>query len=140
MPEAAITTDLIVGFPGETEEDFQATLNFLDEIKFSRFHIFRYSKRDGTPAAVMPNQISNEIKIARSDRVEAVWEKYANDFSKYFVGHKIEVLWETIEEGWLKGYSKEYVPCKMQSNDSSLRNKLMVVTGIKTDKSELIVG
>ena len=139
MPEAAITTDLIVGFPGETEEDFQETLNFLDEIKFSRFHIFRYSKRDGTPAAVMPNQVSNEVKIARSDRVEAVWHKYAHDFAKHFEGHKVEVLWETLEEGWLKGYSKEYVPCKMKSDDESLRNKLMKVSGIKAENSELIV-
>ena len=139
MPEAAITTDLIVGFPGETEEDFKDTLNFLDEIKFSRFHIFRYSKRDGTPAAVMPNQISNEEKIARSDRVEKVWHKYANDFARHFEGHKIEVLWETIEDGWLKGYSKEYVPCKMRSDDESLKNKLMQVTGIKAEDNELVV-
>ncbi|MBQ3643752.1 MAG: tRNA (N(6)-L-threonylcarbamoyladenosine(37)-C(2))-methylthiotransferase MtaB [Candidatus Riflebacteria bacterium] len=139
MPEAAITTDLIVGFPGETEEDFQETLNFLDEIQFSRFHIFRYSKRDGTPAAVMPNQISNEIKIARSDRVEKVWKKYANNFAKHFEGHKVEVLWETLEDGWLKGYSKEYVPCKLKSDDTSLKNKLMTVTGIKAEENELIV-
>ncbi len=140
MPEAAITTDLIVGFPGETEEDFQETLDFLDKIKFSRFHIFRYSKREGTPAAAMPNQISNEVKIARSDRVEAVWHKCAHDFAKHFEGHKIEVLWETLENGWLKGYSKEYVPCKMQSNNESWKNKLMQVIGIKADNNELIVS
>ena len=88
----------------------------------------------------MPNQISNEIKIARSDRVESVWHKYAHDFAKHFEGHKIEVLWETLEDGWLKGYSKEYVPCKMQSDKESMRNKLMQVIGIKADKNELIVS
>ena len=139
MPEAAITTDLIVGFPGETEEDFQETLKFLDDIKFSRIHIFRYSKREGTPAASMPNQISNEIKISRSDRIEAVWHKFANDFARHFEGRKIDVLWETLDDGWLKGYSKEYVPCKMKSIDESLRNKLMSVTGIEAENSELIV-
>ncbi len=138
MPEAAITTDLIVGFPDETEEDFQETLDFLEEIKFSRFHIFRYSKREGTPAATMPNQISNEVKIARSDRIEEVWKKHSYKFAKHFEKRQIEVLWETLEDGWLKGYSKEYVPCKMQSNDESLRNKLMQVTGIKAEGSELI--
>ncbi len=139
MPDAAITTDLIVGFPGETESDFQDTLNFLDEIKFSRFHIFRYSKRDGTPAAIMPDQVSNEIKIERSDRVEAVWQKYAHQFAQNFVNKKVEVLWETLENGWLMGYSKEYVPCKMKSDNNSLRNQFMIVSGIEADNDELVV-
>lgn len=139
MPDAALTTDLIVGFPGETEEDFQETLNFLDEIKFSKIHIFRYSQRDGTPAATMPNQIRNEVKIERSDRVEAVWQKYAYEFFKKFEGRQVEILWETIEDGWIHGYSKEYVPCRMQCNDSAMCNTLMLAKGIKADKQGLLV-
>lgn len=139
MPKAAITTDLIVGFPGETEEDFQETLEFLDEIKFSRIHIFKYSQRDGTPAAKMPNQISNEVKILRSDLVEKLWIKYATEFYKKFENSQVEVLWETLEDGWLKGYSKEYVPCRMYSNNSNLCNKLMLLKGIKGDEGGLTV-
>ena len=139
MPDAAITTDLIVGFPGETEEDFCDTLAFLDTIKFSRIHIFRYSQRDGTLAAVMPNQVKNETKIERSDRVEKIWQKYAYEFYKKFEGRKVEVLWETLEDGYLTGYSKEYVPCRMKSDDQSLCNKLMSVTGIIAEPECLVV-
>ena len=77
LPDVAISTDLIVGFPGETEQNFAETLEFLKEMEFSRIHIFRYSKRDGTPAASMPNQLSNKVKHERSNMVEEVWKNSA---------------------------------------------------------------
>lgn len=140
MPLAAITTDLIVGFPGESESDFGETLNFLEEIQFSRLHIFRFSPRDGTPAATMAGQIDNSTKAARAGRVEAVWQKCARAFHEKFIGQKLEVLWETSENGCLNGFSREYVPCRMVSSKTDQLNQLCLAQGQKLENEILIVS
>lgn len=129
MPLAAITTDLIVGFPGETEDHFQQTLAFLSEIEFSRIHIFKFSPRDGTPAATMPDQVDNACKAKRSDRVEEVWKDAAARFGQRFVGQPIEVLWETFENGCLAGMSREYVTCRLKCESPEKIGTIEVVTG-----------
>lgn len=111
LPLAAITTDLIVGFPGESDELFGETLAFLDEMQFSRLHIFKFSPRDGTPAATMPDQIGNAVKAARSDQVEKIWHRCAAAFYRRFIGRRLEILWETCENGFFQGFSREYIPC-----------------------------
>lgn len=131
MPLAAITTDLIVGFPGETDADFATTLEFLEEMQFSRIHIFRFSPRDGTPAATMPGQIDNATKTARSGAVDKVWQSSATAFHGKFVDQPLEILWETIESGNLYGFSREYVPCRLFSDDARLINNLSLVKGLK---------
>lgn len=139
MPLAAITTDLIVGFPGETEVEFSETLKFLEDIRFSRIHIFRFSPRDGTPAATMQGQIDNQTKIARSDQVEKIWKAYAAAFHEKFIGQKLEVLWEAIENGVLCGFSREYVPCRLTMGDEKLLNHLSQAAGQKLIDGDLQV-
>ncbi len=139
MPLAAMTTDLIVGFPGETESDFVETLSFLEEMAFSRLHIFRFSPRDGTPAATMADQVDNATKAVRSDRVEQVWNAGAAAFHAGFVGREVEVLWETIEKGFLCGFSREYVPCRIELQDSGLLNSFTRAVGVSASSDCLLV-
>ena len=140
MPLVALTTDLIVGFPGETEADFAETLKFLEEMRFSRIHIFRFSPRDGTPAASMPDQIDNTTKASRADRVEKIWQNSAAAYHGSFVGQPLEVLWETIENDELCGFSREYVPCRLAGADAGLLNQLSLVTGCRLQNDCLYVN
>lgn len=123
MPDIGISTDLIVGFPGETDEQFATTLGFIEGQKFSRIHIFRYSPRDGTPAATMPDQLSNAVKQVRAKAVEAVWKKTARAFHERFIGRTVDVLWETQEDGLWHGLSREYIPCRTGS-EKDLHNTI----------------
>lgn len=129
MPLAAITTDLIVGFPGESEEHFAQTLAFVAEMQFSRIHIFKFSPRDGTPAAVMPEQIDNARKSQRSDAVEKIWKRSANAYYQKFMDQNLEILWETYADGQLSGFSREYVPCKMTAANADHLNSVANVKG-----------
>ncbi|HEY9070788.1 MAG TPA: MiaB/RimO family radical SAM methylthiotransferase [Candidatus Ozemobacteraceae bacterium] len=112
LPDIGISTDLIVGFPGETEAQFATTLAFIRKMAFSRIHIFRYSPRTGTPAATMPDQLSNAVKQARARAVEAVWKTTARTFHERFVGREAEVLWETRDDGLWHGLTRAYIPCR----------------------------
>ncbi len=139
MPFAGITTDLIVGFPGETGEFFAETLKFLEEMQFSRIHIFKFSPRDGTPAATMGGQIDNATKNRRSDEVEAVWQSSAQAFYRQFVGRELEVLWETSADGIIQGFSREYIPCFMAAGDHLL-NQITHVRGLNVTPQGLQVA
>ena len=94
----AVTTDVIVGFPGETEEEFEATCAFLEEIRFYEIHVFRYSRRNGTAAAKMPNQVPESVKALRSDRLLAMTAAQAADFRAQFEGEEETILLEEICE------------------------------------------
>jgi len=139
MPFVAVTTDLIVGFPGETDELFAETLKFLEEIQFSRIHIFKFSPRDGTPAATMSGQIDNSTKARRSEQVEAVWHKSAQTFYQRFIGRELEILWEGTTEGVLHGFSREYIPCAMPAADTRLLNQIATARGASCDSAVLTV-
>lgn len=139
IPNVAITTDLIVGFPGETEQDFADTINFLKEINFSRIHIFKFSPREGTPAATMPNQVENGEKTKRSDLVQAIWHESAKNFHSKFLDQKLEVLWETSEDGYFSGFSKEYVPCKLPDNGQNFENTITTAIGLTAGADHLTV-
>ena len=121
----AITTDVIVGFPGETEEEFETTKAFLEKIHFYEMHIFKYSKRQGTRAAVMENQVPEEIKTKRSAELIALSERMSNEFRRYYLGREEEVLFEEPAEingkTMYVGYTKEYVKVATES-DESLEN------------------
>ncbi len=109
----AITTDVIVGFPGETEEEFAITKAFLEQIHFYEMHIFQYSKRQGTRAAVMKNQVAENIKKVRSAELIELGDKMSLEFRLYYIGREEEVLFEEATEIDAKqyyiGYTKEYV-------------------------------
>jgi len=94
VPGIAISTDLMVGFPGETDEQFENSLAFADEMAFSGMHLFQYSPREGTPAATYPVQVRNEVKAERSKRMHEVAEKNANAFMVQHLGQAVEVLIE----------------------------------------------
>jgi len=134
MPDIGISTDLIVGFPGETDEQFATTRTFVERMAFSRIHIFRYSPRNGTPAASMPGQLSNAIKQARAKAIETVWKKTAGAFHERFIGRTVDVLWETQEDGFWHGLSREYVPCRTLGG-ADLHNTITsaTVTAADTD-------
>ena len=121
----AITTDVIVGFPGETEEEFETTKAFLEKIHFYEMHIFKYSKRQGTRAAVMENQVPEEIKTKRSAELITLSERMSNEFRSYYLGREEEVLFEEPAEingkTMYVGYTKEYVKVATES-DESLEN------------------
>ncbi len=128
FPMAAITTDVIVGFPGETEEEFEETRNYLENIKFYDMHIFKYSKRKNTPASTMKQQIPDVKKQERSDILLAMAEEFSEDYRRSFLGQKVEVLMEeekTIDGvSYQIGHTPEYVKVAYQS-ESSLINQLV---------------
>lgn len=121
MPNISLTTDLIVGFPGETEEEFATTEAFLEKIHFYEMHIFKYSKRQGTRAAVMENQVPEEIKTKRSAKLLALSAKMSKEFREYYLGSEQEVLFEeqVPVDGvpMYVGYTKEYVKVAVQSEE-----------------------
>lgn len=112
LPRIALTTDLIVGFPGETEPQFENGLAFVETMAFSRLHIFRYSIRPGTPAATYLGQIAGPEKQRRARAAEAVWHRSAEAFHRSFIGKTVEVLWETCQDGFFQGTSREYLVCR----------------------------
>lgn len=106
MPDVALTTDVIVGFPGETEEEFAQTKAFLEEIQFSKMHIFPYSKRKGTLAATYPNQVSEEKKEERSNCLISLSNRFEKAFAEAYLGKPVEVLFENETEGHTGNYIK----------------------------------
>lgn len=114
IEDVALTTDVIVGFPGETEEEFLKTFEFLKKIKFKKMHVFKYSPRKGTKAASFPNQIDGITKAKRSDILIALSDKNEMEFAKQYLGKEIEVLFENEEEGHTTNYIKVIDKNKMQ--------------------------
>ena len=106
IPEVALTTDVIVGFPGETEEEFNETYDFLKEIAFSKMHVFKYSPRKGTKAAGFKNQVDGITKNKRSDILIALSDKNEEKFAKQYIGKEINVLFENETEGHTTNYIK----------------------------------
>lgn len=117
FPGCAITTDVMVGFPGESEEEFADTLQFVEQIAFARIHVFAYSERPGTPAARAPDPVSPVDKAARSRRMIALGDRLQEAFARAAIGETREVLLETRrEDGWVEGYTREYLPVLVQTN------------------------
>ena len=121
-----ITTDMIVGFPGETEEEFVQSLEFIQKCAFSAMHIFPYSKRPGTPAAAMKDQILNAEKEVRAHRAGAVAAEMEKTYLEQFVGEVVEVLFEEKKNGLWRGYTTRYVEVTAHSEDD-LHNRFKTV-------------
>lgn len=118
--DVAITTDLIVGFPGETEEEFKRTVDFIEEIAFSSMHVFKYSQRSGTPAARYSNQIKPQVKDARSKVVTAIARKNEEKFKKAFIGRSKSVLYEHViddEQLLFEGLTDNYIRVVSESQE-----------------------
>ena len=147
-----LTTDIIVGFPGETEEEFNKTYEFLKEIKFYKMHIFKFSPREGTKAAVMKNQIDGNIKEERSQKLIELSDKNEKEYNETYVGKEVEILWEEEKDGVYKGHTKNYVLAHMNINDlnekkienenllkEKLENKITKAKCIKAKKDYILV-
>ena len=119
-----LTTDIIVGFPGETDEEFNKTYSFLKEIKFYKMHVFKYSPREGTPASKMPNQIDGNIKEERSQKLMELSDKNQDEYNKIYFSKPQEVLFEEQKDGIWTGYTSNYVKVTYQSNEN-LENKIL---------------
>lgn len=127
MPEAGITTDIIVGFPGETEEEFNETVEFVKNIQFSRIHVFKYSIREGTKAAEMNSQVDDSVKSHRSKVLIDLGESISNEFMKKFIGKELSVLIETEKDDNLyEGYTTNYLKVLLKS-DISVKNEIINV-------------
>ena len=128
--DPALTTDVIVGFPGETEEEFRASYDFVDSIDFYETHIFKYSRRSGTKAAVMPDQVSEQVKAERSAVMIGLGERKRAAYEKRYVGREVEVLVEedTVVDGRCVqvGHTKEYIKVALESNED-LKNRIVKV-------------
>ena len=111
----AVTTDLIVGFPGETEEEFQQTLDFIQKCAFSAMHIFPYSKRPGTPAAKLPGQVLNAVKEERAHRAAQIARTMQDAYLDSWVGETVPVLFEEEREGLWRGHTTRYCEVEVQS-------------------------
>lgn len=135
----AITTDVIVGFPGETEDEFEQTKAYLEHIHFYEMHIFKYSKRKGTRAAVMPDQIDEQIKAARSEKLIALGHDMSKEFRKFYIGKNEEVLFEEKavigDKEYFVGYTKEYVKVAKETAEN-LENQIVSgrISGMLTDE------
>ncbi len=118
FPFAAITTDVIVGFPEETDQEFQETYEFLQELKLYETHIFKYSPRNGTKAAEMPDQVAPSVKSHRSELLIKLNEKNKKDFEVLYLGQNADVLIETWENGYSVGHTKNYVKTGIKTEEN----------------------
>lgn len=140
----AITTDVIVGFPGETEEEFEETRKFLEDISFYEMHVFKYSKRKGTRAAVMEGQIPEQIKTVRSHQLIEMDERDSMAFRDYYIGKDVEVLFEEEKKigekiYWL-GHTREYVKVAVVTSSEDLTNQIRTCKVQGTLEKEIMEG
>ena len=142
-PDAAITTDVIVGFPGETEENFKECEAFTRKVSFARMHIFKYSKREGTKAAVMENQVKDEVKAERSDILLAVNDELHRKYISGFIGREKEVLFEERTEingeSYFIGHTMEYVKVAVKTGEN-LENKIVRVKMKELLNNEIVLA
>lgn len=124
----AVTTDIMVGFPGETDEEFNKTLEFVKKVNFAEAHIFKYSRRKGTPADKMPEQVSPDVKDERSKQLFEITKKSHEEFLKSHIGKILEVLFETESDGIYEGKTGNYITVFAKSDEnisSQYRNVLL---------------
>ena len=132
--EVNLTTDIIVGFPGETETEFEETYKFLKEIKFFKMHVFKYSKRKGTVAAKMENQINENIKEKRSQNLIELSDHNKKEILESYIGKEVEVLFEEEKDGYWQGHTTNYMTVKTKT-EKNLKNLLLK---IRIDHENLI--
>ena len=137
MPDVAITTDIIVGFPGETDEDFEECYAFAEKIGFAKIHVFPYSPKRGTPAAARKDQISPQKKDERSEKLMALSDKMAEDFINGYIGKSMPVLFEQChDDGSFEGHTSNYINVTVKS-DMPLKNIIadVIIEGCEKEKA-----
>lgn len=136
FPECAVTTDMIVAFPGETEEEFAESLAFIRKCAFADMHIFPYSRRPGTPADKMPGQHNNATKEARSRAAIALAEEMSRAYREGFIGRTLEVLFEEREGEFYTGHAPNYI--KVYARGENLHNEIRTVTVLEVYRDGVI--
>jgi len=136
VPGAAITTDIMVGFPGETETEFEESYNFCRQIGFARVHVFPYSPREGTQAALMPEQVEDKVKKRRSQRMLSLTKESSRNFSRRFIGETMPVLWEKETDGVWSGLTDNYIRVHTRSSED-LVNKLLPVKLVEVGEDKV---
>ena len=143
-PEASFTTDVIVGFPGETDEEFAKTYEFLKEIDFYRLHVFKYSPRRGTVAEKMPNQIDGNKKEERSNKLIELSNSTENKHNQSYIGKTVKVLFEEFEDGFFKGHTTNYMMVKVageeEQSDKFVNKILDVKIRENNDATRELIG
>lgn len=139
----AITTDVIVGFPGETQEEFEITRQFVETVSFYEMHIFKYSRRKGTKAAEMAGQVPEEEKNIRSNVLQSIGMRDSRQFRSYYIGRNVEVLFEEKKEiagkvYWL-GHTREYVKVAVPAQQKTLENQLVMGSIVGFLEDEIII-
>jgi threonylcarbamoyladenosine tRNA methylthiotransferase MtaB len=135
--DSILTTDIIVGFPGETEEEFEKTYEFLKKIKFYKMHIFKYSVRKGTKAEKLENQQSPEIKEKRSNILLELSDKNENEYLNRYLNKELEVLFEEKSGEYYKGHTANYLMVKVKS-DENLSGKIKKVKPLEVEDLEIV--
>ena len=138
LKDVNLTTDIIVGFPGETEEEFNITYKFLEDIAFYKMHVFKYSKRDGTVAAKMPNQVDGNIAEERSEKLIKLSEKNMKMYNEKYIGREVEVLFEEKQGEYWIGHTRNYMVVKVKT-DKDLEN-LIITTKVLQNQGEELIG
>ena len=137
--DVILTTDIIVGFPGETGEDFETTYNYLKKINFYKMHVFPYSPRKGTVAAKMPDQIQGDVKEKRSKKLIELSNENQKQYNQNLIGKDVEVLFEEKnKEGYYKGHTQNYILVEYKT-DEELENKIVKVN-VKKAEIEYVIG
>ena len=144
IPDLAVTTDIMAGFPGETEEDFDDAFKFIESMAFSGMHIFKYSPRRGTPAAAFPNQVEPRVKEVRSQRLITLGEQLAHDYAEKFTGKPLPILVEqpfSDKEGYWEGLTANYLRVIFPGQEA-LRGEILDIiiekTGIQYHMGRII--
>lgn len=139
--DVILTTDIIVGFPGETEDEFNQTYKFLEKVKFYKMHVFKYSPRKGTKAALMEGQIDGSIKEKRSKILIDLSDKNEAEYQEKIIGKEIEVLWEEKKDGFYKGHTKNYILAyyRCEKNENNLENQITKVKCIGREGDHVFV-
>lgn len=130
FPNVAITTDIIVGFPGETEEEFNETFEFLKNINFSKMHVFKYSPRKGTVAEKMKGQIPEVVKEERSKKVINLSNQNEKAFVRKFIGKELDVLFEEEKDGMFQGHTTNYITVKVKGKQEKNAIKTITLTDL----------
>ena len=135
LPNIAFTTDVIVGFPGETDEEFEETYNFIKQVNYSELHVFPYSPRKNTPAAKMKDQVNNQIKHERANRLLQLSKELNHEFALKQIGKTLKVLFEKRDGEYLIGHAGDYLKVKVKTAD----NLIGEIVTIKIDKYDEIL-
>jgi threonylcarbamoyladenosine tRNA methylthiotransferase MtaB len=140
-PEAAVTTDVMVGFPGEDEINFRNTYEFLKDIRFSDLHVFKFSPRKGTLAAEMKEQVANSIKNTRSKKIISLSEELFKKYAEDFLGKSRKVLVERkTEDGYWEGHTDNYLMVRFKSDEKKNLSGNFVDVRLKGIKNKKIIG